>query len=155
MNQEIYNLIKQAVADGTPVEDVMNQVEAVVSKVKEEAEAKSKTPITDIMLDPYTIANICDKILDASGNINESALAQIIGVYMCQHGVIPDNLVDTYGDFIITINRDLESTLDAFKRLDNIKQKQKSGASERDIASTIMNDMIELLTSSFNFKHPH
>lgn len=124
MNTQMYELVKQAMKDGKTAEDLAVEFGAMTVAAQKELEAK-KTVYED-MTDLEFIKLAQKNVVDMTGFVKEGVLANLIGIWLCQHGVIPDRVCKTKAEFSSNLKSALHLVLTLFDTTGRIADKMKT-----------------------------
>lgn len=113
MDNSVYEAIKAALATGKNPDDIAADLKKLVARA--EKELRPKTPVRDEALKQDILTNAKVNIYDTKLNITRKELKQLIAAYLCQRGVMPDNFVSTYKDYLNIIGDCLDNMVTTLK----------------------------------------
>lgn len=107
MDMQMYNMVKDALRNGTSAEDLTRAINQAAAEV-----AKPATPIKDNILhsfganDLYTL-----DLADTTGKIKKNGLALLFAMYAAQQGFEPDKVYENTTEYVDTMKDVIDSTL--------------------------------------------
>lgn len=147
MNMDMYNQVKGALRSGKSLDDIMNEFSAMAAAA--EQELKPGTPIADHCLYAQTICDAMDAI-DDNGCKNVNPIATLVAAWLVENGVTPDDVFDSYGEFIGKVKDQLDHNLSAFKTACEVAKVQKNGASDSQLIGMVFKYLGDQLKDTLN-----
>lgn len=128
MNTQMYDLVKNAIKDGSSIEDIVAEVNALAKTVQEEM--KPHAPL----LEKYCVhAPFYQVKADASGRVDRESLISAVATYFVQHGFNPDPYFEDEDEFRGHIAGIIDRGLSASKGAADLAQMEMEGASEEEM----------------------
>lgn len=133
MNDTMYQFVKQELAKGTSIEDIMKGIETAADRAKEELQGPISRDISS-----NSMLEIARNSILNYYKVNKTSLITLIGAYMVQNGVNADSIAKTYTDFREAIEETLDSNVKTFRQAAAIGEKAKNGASDKELLHEVM-----------------
>ena len=144
MNTQMYNLVKNAIKDGSSIEDIVNEVNTLAKTAQDEL--KPQYPIRD----KYNRAAVKYEFTgDARNYIGIDNTVTALALYLVQSGFVPDICYHTEAEFRDAVEGIISRGLSAAKTTEKILRMEKNGASEAQMTKEMFNSIGDLFREAF------
>lgn len=143
MDMTMYNAIKAAMKEGKSVDDVIAEVDEMITEAKKEL-----TPKTTLH-DQYRkcIAHEC--LCDAHGGVSKDALISVLCCYFVQNGFAPDLCFGSNDEFRKEVSEFLDRCLAVLKVTANVAKREADGATPDEMLDTLFGGMGAIIKDMF------